>query len=104
MELVPCVNDALEISSLQRSATNQTTVDVGLCKKFGSVAGLAASAIEDAGVVCHLSAVNLSHTAADVSVDFLCLFRSCSKTCTDSPNWFVSDNEFAEVFSRKVEY
>ena len=73
MELVPCVNDALEVSSLQRSTTNQTTVDVGLCKELGSVASLAASAIEDAGVVCHLSAVNLSHTAADVSVDFFSL-------------------------------
>lgn len=49
--LLPSVDDTLEVSSLQRSATNQTTVDVGLCEQLRSVASLARTTIEDSGVV-----------------------------------------------------
>ena len=45
--LLPSVDDTLEISSLQRSTTDQTTVDVWLSEELRSVASLAATTVED---------------------------------------------------------
>ena len=45
--LLPSVDDTLEVSSLQRSTTDQTTVDVWLSEELRSVASLAATTVED---------------------------------------------------------
>ena len=45
--LLPSVDDTLEVSSLQRSTTDQTTVDVWLSEELRCVASLAATTVED---------------------------------------------------------
>ena len=45
--LLPSVDDTLEVSSLQRSTTDQTTVDVWLSEELRSIASLAATTVED---------------------------------------------------------
>jgi hypothetical protein len=52
---------ALEVSALQRSTTDETAVDVRLSEELLSVAGLAATAIEDGSVLSSLFAVLLSN-------------------------------------------
>ena len=71
--LLPSIDNALEVCCLQRSATDKSAIDVRLSKEFLSVAWLAATAIEDACVLCNLVAILLSYDAADISVNFLCL-------------------------------
>lgn len=45
--LFPSVDDALEVSSLEGSTSDESTVHVGFCKDFLGIAGLAATTIED---------------------------------------------------------
>ena len=59
--LLPSVDDTLEISSLQRSTTDQTTVDVWLSEELRSVASLAATTIEDRCLLSSLVAILLCY-------------------------------------------
>jgi len=45
--LFPSIDDTHKVSGFQRCATDKTTVDVGFCEEFGSIACLAASSVED---------------------------------------------------------
>ena len=56
---VPGINDALEIVGLQRSAADQAAVDVRLCEQLWCIASLAATAIEDGGIVCNFCSIDL---------------------------------------------
>ena len=47
------VDDTLEVSYAESSATDETTVYVGVGEEFLSVRGLAATTVEDRGVVSH---------------------------------------------------
>ena len=44
--LLPSVDDALEVGSLQRGATDESAVDVGLGEELLGIAGLAAATVE----------------------------------------------------------
>ena len=102
--LVPSVDDALEISSLERSATDETTVDIRLREELRSVRSLARTAIEDSGVISNLFAIYLSNARTDVSMYFLSLLSSSSLTSADSPDWLVSDNDVLPFLSSEIEY
>ena len=78
--LVPSVDDTLEVSSLQRSATDKATVDVRLSEELRSVRSLARTTIEDSCIVSSLCTVNLSYARTDECVDFLCLLSSSGLT------------------------
>ena len=90
--LLECIDDTLEIGNLEGCTTNETTVNVRISEKLLCIAWLAATAIEDRGVLCHLVAILLGDSRADVSVDLLGLLRSCCQTCTDSPYRLISED------------
>ena len=102
--LLPSVDDALEVSCLQRSATNQTAVDIWLSKELWSIACLAASAIEDRCFLCSLVAILLCYDRADVSQHFLSLVGCGSLACTDSPDWLVGEDDVLPSLCIEVEY
>ena len=102
--LLPSVDDTLEVSSLQRSTTDQATVDVWLSEELWSVASLAATTIEDSCVLCSLVAILLCYDRADVCQHLFSLVRSSSLTCTDSPDWLVSKDDVLPSVSAQVEY
>ena len=66
--LFPSVDDTLEISSLEGSATNEAAVNVGLSKDFLGVAGLAASAVQDGNVLSSFCTKLFGDDAADEGV------------------------------------
>ena len=103
ISLFPSINDALEVSSLQGSATDQATVNVRLCKQFLGIAWLAATAVQDAYVLSCFVAELFSNDVADELVHFFSLFSSGSLTGTNGPYWFVSQDDVREFFLRKVE-
>ena len=102
--LLPSVDDALEVSALQRSATDQATVDVRLREEFRSVACLAATAVEDRCLLSSLCALLLSYCRADVSEHLLSLVRCSGLACTDSPDRLVSDDDVLPSLCVEVEY
>ena len=104
IQLLSCVDDTLEVGSLQRSSTDESTVDVWLCKQLWSVACLAASTIEDGSVVGYFLAILVGNHAADVCVDLLCLVGSSGLACTDSPDWLVGNDDVFEFLCSEVEH
>ena len=102
--LLPSVDDTLEISALQRSATDQATVDVRLREELRSVACLAATTIKDRSLLSSLLAILLSYDRTDVSKHLLSLVRGSSLACTDSPDWLISDDDVLPSLSVEVEY
>ena len=75
ISLFPSVNDALEVSSLQGSATDQATVNFRLCKQFLGIARLAATAVQDAYVLSCFVAELFSNDVADELVHSKTLFQ-----------------------------
>lgn len=67
--LIKSVDDALEVGSFQCSATNQTTVNIGFCKQFLGIGGLAAATVEDGAVVSDFLAILLGYLRTDESMD-----------------------------------
>ena len=65
--LLPSVDDTLEVSSLQGSTADESTVDVGLSEELRSIAGLAAATLEDSSVLSSLFAVLVGNDRTDVS-------------------------------------
>ena len=102
--LVERFDDGEELLYAERSATDETTVDVGLREEFLSVSSVAATTVEDRAVFSDLSTVLLSDEATDVSVDLLSLSGGSGEARTDSPDGFVSEDDLTEVFSREREY
>ena len=58
---IESVDDAFEVGYLQRSATNQTTVYIGVSEQFLGVRRLAAATVEDRAVIGNLLAILLSY-------------------------------------------
>ena len=87
--LLKRINDTLEVGSLQRSATNQTTVDVGLSKQLRSVASLAATTVKDSSVVGYSLTVLLSslrlNTEPSSSAFTTSFCLPASRSSSDSP-------------------
>ena len=102
--LIKSVDDTLEVSNLQSSTTNQTTVYIRICKQFLCIGRLAATTVKDRAVFSNFLAILLGNGRTDESMDFLCLCRSSSLTCTDGPNRFVSQDNLGEIFGRQREY
>jgi len=104
VRLLPSVDDALEVGTLERSASDETSVDVGLSEEFRRVGSLARTAIEDRRVVGNLLTILLLDDRTDVSMDFLSLVACSRLTSSDGPDRLVSDDDFLEVLSREIEY
>ena len=96
------IDDALEVSYAEGSTTDKATVYVGVSEELLSVRGLAATTIEDRGVVSHFLAELLGDYRADVSVNLLSLLCSSGLTSTDSPYGLVSEYNLREVLSRET--
>jgi len=102
--LFPSINDTLEISSLQRSTTNQATINIRFCEQLRSIACLATTTIKDRCIVGYLLTIFFSNDGTDISMDFLSLVRSSSFTCTNCPDWLVSNDDLTKILSAQVKY
>src|SRR5574344_1823926 len=102
--LLPSVNDALEIGNLQRSATNQTTVNVRFCKEFCCITWFTATTVKDGSVFSGSLTVFVGYDATDVCQHLFCLVRSSGLTCTDGPNRLVSNDDILPLFSIQIKY
>ncbi len=80
-----------EISSNQRSATNQTAVDIRHAEQLDSITRLYAPAIKDLQTARNTS-VGLCDLRANCSMHFLSLLRSRGAAGTDRPNWLVRNH------------
>ena len=96
-------DDAHEVAGLEGGAADEAAVDVGLGEQFGGVAGLAAAAVEDGGVVGHLCAVLVGEQAADEGVDFLCLVARGGLAGTDGPDGLIGDDDVGHLLGGQVE-
>lgn len=90
-----CFNDDGEGVCFQRSTTNQRTVDVRLSKQFCRVSRVYRTAVLDDYLLSDFR-VSFSNVVTNKFVNSLSLSRSCRFTGTDSPYWFVSDNDAFE--------
>lgn len=95
--------DSDKIICLEGSTTDKATVNVGVGEKFLGVAGLAAAAIKDAGLVSYFFAVFLSNEATDEGVNFLSLFGSGGFASTNGPDGFVSNDDIGKLLSGEME-
>lgn len=100
---VESFNDTHEVGALEGSATDETTVNIGFCEDFAGIGGLAAAAVEDAGVVGDLLAVLAGDDVADVGVHVLSLVGGSGLAGTDSPYGFVGEDHVAEFFRSELE-
>ena len=98
-----CVDNGHKAVSFQRGSTVKPSAHVGVGEEFFGISGIAASAIQDRGVVGYLFSVLVSDGFTDESVHFLCLFGSGRFTGTDSPNGFVRQDDLSEIFGREIE-
>ena len=64
-------DEAHEVAGLQRGVADEAAVDVGLGEQFGCVAGLAAAAVQDSGVICISAVIDISPSNLDSSLCFL---------------------------------
>ena len=101
--LVPGVYDALEVSSLERCASDESAVDVRLCEELWGVACLARAAIEDRCLSGSLCSVNVSDTLAYEGVYLLSLLCCRCLACSDSPDWLVGDDDVLPLLCCEVE-
>ena len=102
--LFPCINDALEVGSLQRGTANKSTVDIRLGEKFGSIAWLAATSIEDGCVFSSLFAILVCHDRTNVGKHFFSLVACSCLAGADGPDGLVGKNDILPLLSCKVEY
>ena len=100
--LLPSIDDALEVSHLEGSATDEATVNVNLREELLGVAGLAATTVEDRHVLSSFSTELLSDGCADEGMHVLSLVSCSSLASTDSPNGFVSEDDVRELFCSQV--
>ena len=94
--LVASTNDISE-GVLERSTTNEETINIGLLDKFASVLVGDTTSIHDAGLNCCLVGDISLEPATDGVVGLLGLVWGSDNTSANSPNWLVSDDNLAPV-------
>lgn len=90
-----CFNDDREGICFQRSTANQRAVDVRLSEQLSSVGCVHGTAVLDDNLFSDFR-VSFSNVITNEFVNSLSLSRSCRFTGTDSPYWFVSDDDAFE--------
>ena len=88
-----------EVSSLQGSTTNQSTVNVWLSHEILNSSRLYRTAILDADSISSALAKYLSYSLTDSLAYFLSLLEGSSLAGTDSPDWLISDNQLSNPVS-----
>ena len=101
--LLESIDDALEVFYLQSSTTNKAAVNVRISEELLCIRRLAATTIENRGVVSYFLTKLLGNYRADVSMDLLSLLCGSGLAGTDSPNGFVSEHNLREVLGRESE-
>mmetsp|Transcript_28022 Transcript_28022/g.65147 ORF Transcript_28022/g.65147 Transcript_28022/m.65147 type:complete len:464 (+) Transcript_28022:520-1911(+) len=82
---------------LQRSSTNEETINIRLGGQSWGGLGVGGSTVEDTSVFGNVSASNLTQVFTNGSVCVLGLFRGCSETSSNGPNGFVGNNNVFPV-------
>ena len=93
------VYDNSEIVGLKACTADETTVDVGLCKKLCRIACVHASAVLNTDSIRNLSTVKTLDCFTDDSANFISLVCCSSFTCSDCPYRFVCYNNILCILS-----
>mmetsp|Transcript_45142 Transcript_45142/g.109888 ORF Transcript_45142/g.109888 Transcript_45142/m.109888 type:complete len:476 (-) Transcript_45142:42-1469(-) len=94
------VDDIREFG-LQRSSTDQETIDVRLFREARGGLRAGRSTVQDTSVGRNVSPGNLSKVFTDGSMCLLCLFRRGCKTSPDSPDRFVRNDNLLPILLRE---
>ena len=92
-----------EVVGIERGATNQSAVDIGVGEEFFSVRRFAAAAVENGGFLSHFVTIFFGNEAADKGVHFLSLVGGGGAAGTDGPYWFVGNYDVGKIDGREVE-
>ena len=96
--LVAGANDILE-GVLERSTTNEETIDVGSRDEVVGVLVSDAAAIENASLFSSFLRDVRAEPASNAHMGLLSLLRCCDHTSADSPDWLVRNDNLAPVFN-----
>ena len=100
--ILVALGDGDEVVCLEGCAADKAAVDVLLGEEFLGVGRLAASAVEDCGVLGYCLTELLGEDLADAGVDFLGLLSGSGLACADGPYRLVSHNDLGYFLSGEV--
>mmetsp|Transcript_9727 Transcript_9727/g.20361 ORF Transcript_9727/g.20361 Transcript_9727/m.20361 type:complete len:298 (-) Transcript_9727:20-913(-) len=90
--------DDVEEVCLERGASDQTSIDIGLSQKSYGIGTLHGSSVLDAGGDSNFFADVLFDPFADIGMGFLCHLRCGGEAGSDGPDGFVSNSDTGPVF------